>query len=210
MSKKIGFILLFTMALGSVFATSRYLSLGDAAMPDLLAESLLQRRAPFYLHLLLGMVAILGGPIQFFGQRANSPIIRSEAPRAHPWMGRLYVVSCLVVGGTGLVLGVHAFGGFASQLGFVTLSTLLLASTMMGWHAVRSGEIRSHVAWMTRSYALILSFVTIRFWQIVIPGGTSAPEAYAVATWLSFVPNLIVAEIFCYRRRLAFPSPARP
>ena len=113
------------------------------------------------------------------------------------------MLSSLVIGGTGLYLGVHAFGGFASQLGFVTLSTLLLASTGMGWRAVRAGEIRSHVEWMTRSYALILSFVTIRFWQIAIPGGTSEPEAYAVATWLSFIPNAIAAEIFCYRRRLA-------
>ena len=118
----------------------------------------------------------------------------------------MYVLSCLAIGGTGLHLGAHAFGGLASQLGFVVLSTLLMASAAMGWRAVRGGDIRSHIEWMTRSYALILSFVTIRFWQVVIPGGTSEPEAYAVATWLSFIPNVIAAEILCYRRRVALTT----
>ena len=169
-------------------------------MPELLTESLVRHRAVFYSHLALGIVAIVSGPVQFFGQRGNADL-RAQAPQIHPWLGRGYVLSCLVIGGTGFILGATAFGGFFSQLGFVVLSTFLLLSTMLGWRAIRLREIRSHVEWMTRSYALILSFVTIRLWQLALPGGTSDPGAYAAATWLSFVPNLIVAEVVCYRRR---------
>jgi uncharacterized membrane protein len=208
--RTVGFVLLFTIAIVSALVTSRYLVFGDSAMTGLLEESLSQRRPTFYLHLVLGMVAMLAGPVQFFGQRGNASMVRSGAPRSHPWLGRVYVLSCLAIGATGLHLGVYAFGGFAARLGFVVLSTLLIASTAIGWRAVRAGNIRSHVEWMTRSYALILSFVTIRFWQFVLPGGTSEPEVYAAAAWLSFVPNLIAAELWCRRRRirLANMSPA--
>lgn len=206
MARKSSFVVLFVVAGVSALAAARYLAFGDSAMPDLLRDSLSERRITFYLHVGLGIVAMLAGPVQFFGQRANLSLSGPEAPRSHPWLGRAYAVACVAIGVTGLHLGVNAFGGFAARLGFVVLSTLLVASTALGWRAIRVGEIRAHVEWMTRSYALILAFVTIRFWQVAIPGGTSVPEAYALATWLSFVPNLIAAEILCSRRRRAVPA----
>jgi hypothetical protein len=204
MRRTIGFALLFASALGAAIVTSRYLTFDDSAMPDFLVASFSERRLALYTHLVPGMVAILLGPIQFYSQRRNSPSFRPAASRCHIYLGRAYMLSSLIAGGTGLYLGLHAFGGFASQLGFVTLSALFVASTTMGWRAIRLGLVASHVEWMTRSYALVLGFVTIRVWQHVFPGGVTNPEAYAAATWFSFVPNLIFAEIVNYRRRAEF------
>lgn len=203
MRRAVGFAFLFTASVGSAIVSARYLSFDDSAMPDFLVASFSQRRVALYAHLIPGMIAIVLGPIQFYTQRGNSLSLEPVAPRGHVFLGRAYVLSSLVAGSTGLYLGLYAFGGFASQLGFVTLSTLFLVCTTMGWRAIRLGLVASHVEWMTRGYALILGFVTIRVWQRVFPGGITNPEAYAAATWFSFVPNLILAEIINYRRRAA-------
>lgn len=210
MPRNLGLAVVCTLAAGSIFVSSRYLVFGDDAMPELLRASFSERRTTLYAHMLPGMLAMALGAGQFFAQRKRSPSFRPEASPAHPWLGRVYVLAALVTAATGIQLGVHAYGGFASQLGFASIGVLLIATSALGWRAARLGRVPAHVEWMTRSYALVLAFVTIRFWQRVFPGGYSNPEAYAAATWFSFVPNLIAAEILNYRRRgRAGVEPAR-
>ncbi|MBK9207725.1 MAG: DUF2306 domain-containing protein [Anaerolineales bacterium] len=81
--------------------------------------------------------------------------------------------------------------------------------------SIRKGNVKSHREWMIRSFALTFAAATLRLWlgtliatqlpflQTRYSGDFDAlfVEVYRVVMWLSWVPNLIVAEMIIQRRR---------
>ena len=67
----------------------------------------------------------------------------------------------------------------------------------MAYATIRKRDILAHRDWMTRSFALTLAAVTLR---IYVPLASSVwhwhPEFVVESSaWLSWIPNLIVAEV---------------
>jgi hypothetical protein len=84
----------------------------------------------------------------------------------------------------------------------------------MAYINIRAGNIEAHRNWMTRNYALTFAGVMLRLWLGTLIA-TQLPlletkyagdfnnlfvEVYRVVMWLSWVPNLIVAEWIIQRR----------
>ena len=190
--------LIWFLAGFSFLLAGRYLFVGLETAPDFVRPALLHDPRVTRLHILLGMVAMLLGPLQFvLARRAMS----GAGGRGHVWTGRTYLVAALGCGGAGLLLARHSFGGFAAHLGFATLSVLVLVSTAVGWLRIRAGDVPGHVDWMTRSYALILGFATFRILLFTVFGAGRDPDAYAGGLWLSILTNQLIAEVLNDRRR---------
>jgi len=104
-------------------------------------------------------------------------------------------VGVLVGGLGGLYMAFLAYGGLPARLGFGMLAIVWLLSGLMAYQYIRHKEIQSHRQWMVRNYALTFAAVTLRLWLIVFQvAGVEFVEAYITVAWLSWVPNLIVAE----------------
>jgi uncharacterized membrane protein len=153
-------------------------------------------------HLAGGLVALAVGAWQ-----ANARL-RARMPAVHRWMGRTYVVAVLAGGLGGLRLAVASEEGWPTHLGFGALAVALLFTTLRGWMAIRGGAEERHRAWMIRSYALTLAAVTLRIQlPLALAAGIPFADAYRAIAWLSWVPNLVVAE-WLVRRTHAVAIPA--
>ncbi|MEO8619629.1 MAG: DUF2306 domain-containing protein [bacterium] len=128
--------------------------------------------------------------------------LRSRIIGLHRWMGRTYVVAVLIGGLGALRMALVSSAGWFTHLGFGLLGLLWLFSTARGYIAIRSHDEASHRRWMIRSYSLTLAAVTLRIYiPLGIAAGVPFDNAYQVISWLSWVPNLILAEWLVQRTR---------
>lgn len=151
-------------------------------------------RVSFYIHVFTSPIVILSGLLQF-----NRRILH-RFPKLHRWMGLTYVsVVILISGPAAMIMSFYANGGYVSQVSFVLLSTLWIITTLVAFLKVKKGDFESHVRWNIRSYALTLSAITLRFYAYmfdVFKFQLPPKETYILLSYLSWIPNLIFAEIF--------------
>jgi hypothetical protein len=148
------------------------------------------------LHASCAGAALLLGPTQFFTG------IRLRWPAIHRWIGRSYVVLCLLGGMSGAMLAWNTTAGEVARWGFGLLAVTWLCVTSLGYLAARRRDFVSHRRWMIRSFALTFAAVTLRVYMpLSMVAGLSFAVAYPAIAWLAWVPNLAVAEAWIRTRR---------
>ena len=149
-------------------------------------------RIAFFIHIYLGGISLLVGWSQF------SKRIRSTRLKLHRLLGKIYVVSVLISAIAGFYVALFANGGIVSQLGFSFLAIGWFYTTINAYTTIKKKNIEAHRKWMIRSYAFTLAAVTLRLWLPTLPAILSIPfeEAYIIISWLCWVPNIIIAEIY--------------
>lgn len=142
----------------------------------------------FYLHIGGGMVALAGTPFQLWAR------IRDRHPKYHRVAGRV-IATAIVLGAIGgLGMSVTAYGGVPNKIGFATLAVLWATTVLLAVRAIRSGDVVRHRRWMIRAAALTFAAVTLRLWLGGLSPLIGFEHTYALLGWLSWVPNLLVAE----------------
>lgn len=149
-------------------------------------------RFAFYVHIAGGMLSIASGPFQFINT------IRKRFPAFHRHLGKVYAASILLIGApTGLYMAFFANGGWPASIGFVLMALLWFHTTLMGIQTIRKGNIASHKRWMTRSFALTFSAVTLRLWVPVLSlySELSPLSVVIITAWISWLFNLLFVEL---------------
>lgn len=188
---KFAWVVLVFLAFSISLYAFAYVIVGEPMYPRELAASFLARPWGINPHALLGGTGLLLGAVQFH------PRLRRSL-RVHRLLGRLYVVSCLVTGSAGMYMAAYSYGGWITHLGFGSLGALLLFTTMMGFLAVRRGDVDRHRQWMVRSYALMFAAVTLRLELPLLSSQLGFLEGYRIVSWLCWIPNVVVAETIVY------------
>jgi len=162
------------------------------------ADDLLWRRC-FYGHVLGAIVCIVVAPFLFWER------LRVRRPKLHRGLGRVYGVAVLGwAGPAGLVLALFAKGGLAGQIGFLALGLLWWGTTARGVQTILAGRVAEHRRWMIRSYALALSAVSFRVFQIGLAvAGLSDEPNYVISLWLSLATSLVAGEAVARRSPVA-------
>jgi len=95
----------------------------------------------------------------------------------------------------------YANGGLASRTSFVIISVLWWYFTFIAYRRIRQRNYNAHLAYMFRSYALTLSAITLRTYVLLLPyfSHMHGKEMYTFVAWMSWVPNLVVAELLIRR-----------
>ena len=154
----------------------------------------LMRRPWLAVHATLAATALLLGPVQFL------PRLRARAPQVHRWIGRAYVFGCLGAAGPGLILAMGSDAGPVAQSGFATLAVLWFVVTARALQLAMAGRIAEHRRWMVRSFAMTFGAVMLRLYLPIAPMlGFSFLDGYRAASWLSWVLNLMAAELYLNR-----------
>jgi uncharacterized membrane protein len=139
--------------------------------------------------------------------------IRRRWPVVHRWLGRVYLVSGVAIGGTSaLWLSFFAYGGPVVGVGMSLVAVCWLVFSTLAYSAIRAGDVAAHRRWMMRSVALALGGVTLRVYlPLLAASGVPFLTAYRLAAWGSWVPNLLVAElVLAAERRRARNALAGP
>ena len=182
-----------------------FLARGEAAFPPGLRDSCNARPWGIYTHVLFGGLALIIGPFQF--RRGLLTTRRA----LHRTLGTVYVVSASMTGVVGLYMAFYSFGGINTHLGFGILGALTAATALMAYVRIRALDVKHHREWMIRSFALVFAAVTLRIELplLVIWYEGAFPQAYAIVSWLCWVPNLLWAEWYVRhsRRHPAYELP---
>jgi uncharacterized membrane protein len=156
-------------------------------------------KTAFYIHVFSAIIALFAGFTQF------SPDILRGNPQIHRLVGKIYVVIVLFINfPVGLIMGVYANGGIPCKIAFLLLDSLWFYFTLRAYLCAKSRRFAEHKNYMIRSYALTLSAITLRTWNLVLSNSfdINAVDQYVVTAWLGFVPNLMVAEVLIRAERI--------
>lgn len=153
-------------------------------------------RWSFYIHVFTSPLVLISGLLQF-----NKYFI-FNFPVWHRIAGKIYLCCVLFLSApTAFLMGIEANGGILAQLSFLILSISWFLFTIKAYTMIRKGQIEKHGNYMLRSYSLALSAVSLRFYLYLFYSyktSISPIELYILASWLSWIPNLIIAEICIY------------
>ena len=158
------------------------------------------------LHGPAGALALLLAPFQF------STRLRKRSLRLHRILGRLYVAGVAISAPLAIPIAI-ILGPPSLVMAAVTQSGGWLLTTAIALYCVRTGDIRQHQEWMTRSYPFAMVFVFARA-ILAIPAVKSLGEVGFVSVVWSliaaacFVPSLVISWRALFRR--AAVSAERP
>lgn len=157
-------------------------------------------RLSFYVHISSSLLVLFSGFFQFPAQ------LRRNYPTAHRNFGKIYVLVILLLSApSGFVMALYANGGWAARLSFGIISCLWWWFTCAAFVQARRANWPQHRAFMYRSFALTLSAITLRSYVLLLPHVVhlNGKQLYVLVAWLSWVPNLLVAEWLIRRRQTA-------
>jgi len=150
----------------------------------------------FYIHVATGTFVLLIGIFQFV-----KPLL-AKRPKLHRMLGITYVTLILLfTAPAGFVMALYANGGIWAQISFTITAVLWWVFTFRAYLNAVKKKFRQHLANMYRSYALTLTAVTLRLYVFILPHFIylHSTQMYVLVAWLSWVPNLLVAEILIAR-----------
>ena len=201
--------LLGAVAVGFVmYALPPYLTL-DPAQARLQPHSPQAAYYPLLVtHIFLGSVALLAASLQVW------PWLRRTHPRVHRTSGRIYVSAVLPASICVMIIAPMGIHGANQQVANTMLALLWFGTTLAGFRAVRQHRYAEHREWMLRSVALTFSIIANRAWLMILfivfvpeiySGESFDPvaldQAIGVSSWMSWVVNLIIVELWLHRRR---------
>lgn len=149
-------------------------------------------RISFYIHVFTSVLVLPAGFTQF------SRYFLYRQPAWHRKAGLVYVSAVLLLAApTGFLMALHANGGLPARISFVLLSLSWFFITLRALLLAKQRLFEKHANWMLRSYALTLSAIALRTyaWLFDVLNIHMAPRnVYILIAWLSWVPNLLLAE----------------
>jgi uncharacterized membrane protein len=203
---RVGWTLVALLCLGIAGYAAKYLLHPPQTQEQALGNPL---GVPFLvIHVAGAVTALLLGSFQFI------PALRRGARPPHRWIGRVYVLGCLIGGVAGLVLAPGSFAGPIATAGFGSLAAIWITVNLLGWRAAVQGRFVDHRRWMIRSWVLTLAAVTLRLYlPLVQVFGLDFLPWYRAISFLAWVPNLILAELWLRsamaRSKSDLPTPSK-
>jgi uncharacterized membrane protein len=180
------------LSVGVALFSYRVVAYLEPISPEILGN--LFARPWLAVHAGCAATALVVGPFQLV------PAIRRRRA-IHRWLGRIYATGCIVGGLSGLRLAFGTTAGAFAGLGFGTLALLWIYATTQAWRFARERRFEAHGRWMVRSFAMTFAAVTLRLYLPVAPLlGFDFMDGYRLTAWISWIPNLILVELWMRRR----------
>ena len=188
------------LSVGVAAFSYRFLPEVGPMSPDILGN--LFARPWLKLHVAGAATALLVGMFQFL------PAIRRNRA-VHRWLGRTYAIGCLLGGLAGFRLALGTTAGTFAGVGFGLLAVCWIFATLQAWRFARERRFDEHRRWMIRSFAMTFAAVTLRLYLPIAPMlGYDFMDGYRLTAWVSWIPNLILVELWMRRRAAVRLQPA--
>lgn len=152
----------------------------------------------FYTHIVSASVALLLGFFQFVAY------LRNRKKSIHRLFGFTYIISVVFLAApTSLLLACFPMYELGSFWAFAFKSCSWMVFTILALVYIKRGNYNMHSQWMIRSYAMALTSVTVRLLHGLFESefGLQHNNNLYISLWLSFVLNLLIAEIIILTRK---------
>jgi len=151
-------------------------------------------------HIVPGALFFLLAPLQFV------PSIRAKHLRLHRWLGRILVVSGLVIGVSSLVMSFTMnIGGVNETAATSVFGILFLFCLITAYRHIRRKEVAQHREWMIRTFGIALGVAATRpvVGMFFAFRKLTPHEFFGIAFWIGFTITFFAAEIWIdYTREL--------
>jgi hypothetical protein len=153
----------------------------------------------FYVHIFTSPLVLIAGASQF------SRTLMFERAVWHRNIGKMYVAVILFLSApAGLVMSFYANGNLVSKFSFSFLTILWWKLTYLAYRKALQKQWIAHANLMLRSYALTFSAITLRLYMFLIAtfdllDTWTATEIYVMLSFMSWIPNLAVAEFLIHQ-----------
>jgi len=163
----------------------------------------------------IGLHFVAGGIILMLGSIQLIDWIRLHYLHFHRWLGRLYVLVCVLtaIGGLTYIFIKGTIGGIVMNIGFSGYGFAMLLSAILTIRYARSRQLEKHRAWAIRLYALAIgSWLYRMYYGFTFFAGLRWHQADFQGTFdyimnfFFWVPNLMVAEFFIRSSVQKFPG----
>jgi uncharacterized membrane protein len=144
-------------------------------------------------HIVPGALFLVLALLQFV------PNIRAKHLQVHRWLGRILVVSGLVIGISALVMSYTMNIGGVNETAATTLfGILFLVCLIKAYRHIRRKEVAQHRQWMIRAYAIGLGVATTRpiVGMFFAFRKLTPHEFFGIAFWLGFTITFFAAEVW--------------
>jgi uncharacterized membrane protein len=179
------------LAAAIAISSYRYLLPGMPGGAPAVVANQFTNTGALVLHAGVSATALILGALQFF------PRFRARWPAWHRRAGTVYVACCLFGGTAALLLALGSTAGPIATAGFGLLAVFWLGCTIQAWRYAKARDFVRHRRWMTRSYALAFAAVTLRLYlPVVFIAHWDFLVGYRAISFLCWVPNLIIAELW--------------
>ena len=108
------------------------------------------------LHGLAGVTALTAGALQM------SSRIRRLHIALHRTLGKVYISAVCIAAPVAVYMGTSTLEPVTIRFEQIFQGGFWLLSALVAWACIRSGQMQLHKAWMMRSYAFTLIFITSR------------------------------------------------
>jgi uncharacterized membrane protein len=199
--KQGGFIILLMMAIPLAINALSYANFDESYGFLQLKRSAIETGwylPAYYAHVLVAGIILLIGILQIH------PVLGLRSRKLHKALGKIYVGGILFFAAPGgLIMSLYINRGPWVLWSFLLQCSLWFAFTYLSYHHIRKGDIQAHRQWMLRSYALTLAAITLRVFVFLSSWSfdLGQPSAYAAIAWLSWVPNLVICELYLSANR---------
>lgn len=142
-------------------------------------------------HIIPGTLFLVLALLQFV------PSIRAKHLQIHRWLGRILVVTGLVIGISALVMSFTMnIGGLNETAATTLFAILFLFCLIKAYRHIRSKEVAQHREWMIRAFAIGLGVATTRpIVGIFFAFRKLSPhEFFGIAFWLGFTITFFAGE----------------
>lgn len=140
-------------------------------------------------HVLTALPPLMIGPWLFV-----RGLLKTRARFLHIWLGLVYVYCIFASSVLGFLLALGNTAGIVAIGGFGTLGVVWFITTFYAFRYARQKNWILHREWMIRSFMITLAVVTVRL--LPAPQGDAMSAFYPLMTWLCWVPNAIIAELY--------------
>ncbi|HET6175868.1 MAG TPA: DUF2306 domain-containing protein [Candidatus Sulfotelmatobacter sp.] len=192
------FAVVFLVVIGIAAVTRRTLVLlwpeqfaGTSSPAAALDAGFARHMALTLIHILPGALFLVLTPLQFVAG------IREKHLEVHRWMGRVLVVSGLIIGVSALVMSYTMNIGGPNETAATTLFAMLfLFCLIKAYRHIRRREVARHREWMIRAFGIGLGVATTRpiVGMFFAFRRLTPHEFFGIAFWLGFTITLTAAE----------------
>lgn len=154
-------------------------------------------------HGLTAACALLLGPLQF------SDRLRQRFTRFHRVVGRFYIAGVFVGAPLGFYIQYfeERLGGTRSfSFAALTDAALWITVTALALFFILRGNVAQHRNWMTRSYAVAIVFLEVRFVSGIL-GYDDSASAGETIVWMCVAFSLLFADLVIHWQDLSRSRP---
>ena len=149
-------------------------------------------------HIVLGIIATIIGPFQFI------PKIRNKYLKIHRQLGRVYIISTVLSGISGMYMAITSDVNLPYAVGLFMLGVTWVTSSTLAFVSIKNKKVDLHKDWMIRSYVITFAFVSFRFVEDILMAleiGTRV-DVLTLMSWACWAIPLFIAEVFIQGRKI--------